>query len=96
MRRPGHKMLAISEKTDRSSSSWCIVCITQCGPADQMVCDQCKGYVTTWYICPECGTQGQFNGYDIPEFCTCGYFWPDINFLKEDLDARIDFHMGES
>jgi len=89
-------MIVISEKASKSDSSWCIVCIQTSGPSDPMICEQCRGYITTFYNCPDCGIEGRFTGYDIPEFCTCGYFWPDLNFLKEDLGARVDFHMEES
>ena len=89
-------MIVLTEKQDRSSSSWCIVCIEKCGRADPMVCDQCLGYVTTHYTCPDCDLEGEYNGCAIPEFCDCGYFYPDLNFLKEDLESRIDFYMRVS
>ena len=85
-------MIVLTEREDMKKSSWCIVCVAKAGTADLMVCDQCRGYRFTTYTCPDCGIENQFNGYDIPDFCTCGYYWPDINFLKESIEARVEFH----
>lgn len=86
-------MIAISETATAHSTSWCATCITKLGKADLMVCATCKGYIETSHICPVCGIEERYHGFDIPMLCKCGYNWPDLNFLKEDQRSRIDYHL---
>ena len=65
-------------------SECCVICVTKSGAADAMVCEQCRGNILSSYSCPDCELESQFDAYDVPDFCSCGYFWADVNFLKEE------------
>jgi len=88
-------MLVITEKEDTRNSPCCVTCITKAGPIDLMICAQCRGNIRIFYCCPDCEGESEFTAYELPDFCDCGYFWPDLNFLKEQQDARVEFHLEE-
>lgn len=85
-------MIVIVETCIGHTTKWCITCIKTAGPADAMICAQCRGYVVTTYTCPKCQTERYFYGDDTPERCSCGYSLPDLNMLKEEQGARQAFH----
>lgn len=88
-------MLVIVETKDLRNSKCCIACVRAAGKADPMICEQCRGDITNHYTCPDCEAEEVFSAYDKPDFCNCGYFWPDVNFLKNQQDARVEFHLEE-
>jgi len=59
------------------------------------VCKICRGYIVTYHKCPDCGSLDYYYGYDDPDFCACGYVWPDISLMKEDEKTRIDYYLSE-
>lgn len=88
-------MVHLIEKNHIGGTHKCRQCIRRLGIVDQMICNQCRGYIMTSYKCDRCGRISYYMGIDEPIMCAgCTAIFPVFESVKKDRAARIKYHIN--